>query len=75
MFSFWSFVDGKTIHNQFKAANEIPAITRKPKKMSKALLERGFKFVGPTICYAIMQSAGLVNDHIVTCFRHSELSK
>ncbi len=72
---FWSFVDGKTIHNQFKAANEIPAITPEAEKMSKALLERGFKFVGPTICYAIMQSAGLVNDHIVTCFRHSELSK
>jgi len=72
---FWSFVDGKTIQNQFKTTAEIPAVTPEAEKMSKALVERGFKFVGPTICYAIMQSAGLVNDHLVTCFRHAELSK
>jgi DNA-3-methyladenine glycosylase I len=69
------FVDGKTIQNQFKTTAEIPAVTPEAEKMSKALVERGFKFVGPTICYAIMQSAGLVNDHLVTCFRHAELSK
>jgi DNA-3-methyladenine glycosylase I len=72
---FWSFVDGKTIQNRFTASNQIPAVTPEAEKMSKALLQHGFTFVGPTICYAIMQSAGLVNDHIVGCFRHTELSK
>ncbi|HEX7555635.1 MAG TPA: DNA-3-methyladenine glycosylase I [Leptolinea sp.] len=72
---FWSFVNGKTIHNRFKTGSEIPAVTPEAEKMSKALIQRGFKFVGPTICYAIMQSAGLVNDHLITCYRHSELSK
>jgi DNA-3-methyladenine glycosylase I len=70
---FWSFVNGKTIHNNFSTIQEIPAITPEAEKMSKALIQRGFKFVGPTICYAIMQSAGLVNDHTVNCFRYSEL--
>jgi DNA-3-methyladenine glycosylase I len=72
---FWSFVEGKTIHNTFKTIQEIPAVTPEAEKMSKALIQRGFKFVGPTICYAIMQSAGLVNDHTVNCFRYSELLK
>jgi DNA-3-methyladenine glycosylase I len=72
---FWSFVDGKTIHNHFMTGAEIPAVTPEAEKMSKALVQRGFKFVGPTICYAIMQSAGLVNDHLVSCFRYSELLK
>lgn len=72
---FWSFVDGRTIQNHFTISAEIPAVTPEAEKMSKALVERGFKFVGPTICYAVMQSAGLVNDHLVSCFRHSELSK
>lgn len=72
---FWSFVNGKTIQNSYKELQEIPAITPEAEKMSKALVQRGFKFVGPTICYAIMQSAGLVNDHTVNCFRHSELLK
>lgn len=72
---FWSFVNGKTIQNRFQTSAEIPAVTPEAQAMSKALLARGFTFVGPTICYAIMQSAGLVNDHVVSCFRHSELSK
>jgi DNA-3-methyladenine glycosylase I len=72
---FWSFVNGKTIHNGFKTIQEIPAVTPEAEKMSKALIQRGFKFVGPTICYAIMQSAGLVNDHTINCFRYSELLK
>jgi DNA-3-methyladenine glycosylase I len=72
---FWSFVNGKTIHNSFTSIQEIPAVTLEAEKMSKALIQRGFKFVGPTICYAIMQSAGLVNDHTVNCFRYSELLK
>lgn len=72
---FWSFVGGKTIQNHFTTGAEIPAVTPEAEAMSKALIQRGFKFVGPTICYAIMQSAGLVNDHLVSCFRHAELSK
>lgn len=72
---FWSFVGGKTIQNHFVTGDEIPAVTPEAEAMSKALVQRGFKFVGPTICYAIMQSAGLVNDHLVSCFRHAELSK
>lgn len=72
---FWSFVDGKTVQNHFIESSEIPAITPQAEAMSKALLARGFTFVGPTICYAIMQSAGLVNDHVVGCFRHAELLK
>jgi len=72
---FWSFVNGKTIHNNFAAIQEIPAVTPEAEKMSKALIQRGFKFVGPTICYAIMQSAGLVNDHTINCFRYAELMK
>lgn len=72
---FWSFVGGKTIQNRFQESSEIPAVTPEAEEMSKALIKRGFNFVGPTICYAIMQSAGLVNDHIVSCFRHAELSK
>lgn len=72
---FWSFVDGRTIQNRFTEGSQIPAVTPEAEKMSKTLIARGFKFVGPTICYAIMQSAGLVNDHLVSCFRHAELSK
>ena len=70
----WSFVGGRTIHNEWKSLEEIPAQTRESQQMSKELKSRGFKFVGPTICYAVMQSAGLVNDHLVDCFRYQELS-
>lgn len=69
----WSFVDGKTIHNQWQSWSEIPAQTEVSVKMSKDLLKRGFKFVGPTICYAMMQATGMVNDHTVDCFRHREI--
>ena len=70
----WGFVDHKTKVNKFKRWSEIPATSKESEAMSRDLKERGFTFVGPTICYAFMQSAGMVNDHIVTCFRHSEIN-
>ncbi len=66
----WGFVGGKPIQNTWASLKEIPAKTVEAEKMSKDLLKRGFKFVGPTICYAHMQATGMVNDHIVDCFRH-----
>ena len=66
----WSFVDGKTRQNHFSTLTDIPAQTDESRAMSKALRAYGFGFVGPTICYAFMQSAGLVNDHVTTCFRY-----
>jgi DNA-3-methyladenine glycosylase I len=66
----WSFVDAKPIINSWKTLQEIPAETVESQNMSKALKQRGFKFVGPTICYAYMQSVGMVNDHEVSCFRY-----
>ncbi len=69
----WSFVKGRTVHNRWRTLKEVPAETKESRMMSKELKERGFKFVGPTICYAVMQSAGLVNDHLVDCFRYREL--
>jgi DNA-3-methyladenine glycosylase I len=68
----WSFVDGKTIHNHWKAMTDIPANTTESDAMSKDLKKRGFKFVGSTICYAFMQAVGMVNDHTVDCFRHRQ---
>lgn len=68
----WSFVGGRAIQNMFQGLSEIPAETPESKAMSKDLKARGFRFVGPTICYAFMQAAGLVNDHQVTCYRYSE---
>ena len=65
----WSFVDGKTIINHFKDKSEVPVSTEISDKMSKALKKRGFTFVGTTICYAFMQSMGLVNDHFEDCFK------
>jgi len=70
----WSFVDGRTIDHKIKAMDDIPSTSSESEAMSKALRKRGFGFVGPTICYAFMQSAGLVNDHMVSCFRYAELS-
>jgi DNA-3-methyladenine glycosylase I len=70
----WSFVEGEPIQNRWTALGEIPAETEASRAMSKDLRARGFRFVGPTICYAFMQSAGLVNDHLVGCFRHAELA-
>lgn len=69
----WSFVAGEPIYNSWQNIAEVPAKTEISEKMSKDLKKRGFKFVGPTICYAFMQSMGLVNDHIVSCFRHEEV--
>jgi len=66
----WRFTDHKTIKNKFKSIKELPAKTEESDEMSKDLKNRGFKFVGPTICYAFMQAAGMVNDHTVDCFRH-----
>ena len=69
----WSFVDGQTTQNAWRSMAEVPAETDASRALSRELKRMGFSFVGPTIVYAFMQSAGLVNDHIVTCFRHAEL--
>ena len=69
----WQFVGEKPIFNKFKKLTEIPAKTKESDEMSKDLAKRGFKFAGSTICYAFMQAAGLVNDHLTTCFRYKEL--
>jgi DNA-3-methyladenine glycosylase I len=66
----WSFVDGKPIRNAWRTRAEVPASTPVSDRMSKALKKRGFRFVGTTICYAFMQATGMVNDHLVECFRH-----
>lgn len=69
----WDFTDGKTIQNQWKSMDEIPASTTLSDQISKSLKSEGFTFVGSTICYSILQAAGIVNDHIVSCFRHRHL--
>ncbi|WP_415713618.1 DNA-3-methyladenine glycosylase I [Maridesulfovibrio sp.] len=69
----WQFTDGKAIQNRWKSLEEVPAKTAEAEAMSKDLKKRGFNFVGPTICYAYMQATGMVNDHLVSCFRHREL--
>ena len=71
----WQFVGGKPIQNRWKEHKELPAKTLESDAMSKDLLKRGFKFVGSTICYAFMQAVGMVNDHLVTCFRHEEVKR
>ena len=68
----WQFVNGAPIRNRWKSLKQIPATSPESDAMSKALKKRGFKFVGSTICYAFMQSAGLVNDHLIHCFRYSQ---
>ena len=70
----WGFVDGKPVHNGWKTMNEIPASTSLSDQISKDMKTRGFKFCGTTITYAFMQAAGLVNDHVVDCFRYKELT-
>jgi DNA-3-methyladenine glycosylase I len=70
----WSFVDGHALQNQFTRTGELPAETPASAAMSKDLKHRGFRFVGPTTCYAFMQATGLVNDHTVDCFRHAEVA-
>jgi len=69
----WQFVEGRSMVNSWKSEDLIPAKTVESEKMSRDMRSKGFKFVGPTICYAFMQATGLVNDHITTCFRYSEL--
>lgn len=69
----WAFVDGRPIRNAWADLGQVPAQTPRSEAMSKDLKKRGFKFVGPTICYAFMQSAGLVNDHLVDCFRYHQV--
>lgn len=66
----WAFVDGEPILNSWKKMAEVPAETPISKAMSKELKRQGFRFVGPTTCYAFMQSAGMVNDHLTSCFRY-----
>ena len=66
----WSFVNGKTIVNQWQTWKDVPAQSPESLAMSKELRRRGFRFVGPTICYAFMQAMGLVDDHLTNCFRH-----
>jgi DNA-3-methyladenine glycosylase I len=69
----WQFVGGKPLVNAWQTLDEIPAQTSEAVQMSKDLVRRGFRFVGPTICYAHMQATGMVNDHLVDCFRYQEL--
>ena len=69
----WSFVGGTPVDNRRTAGDEAPATSPESEAMSKEMRRRGFKFVGPTICYAFMQAAGLVNDHLITCFRYWEI--
>lgn len=70
----WSFTGGKTLQNNRQDLAGLPAETTESQAMSRALKQRGFKFCGPTICYAFMQAVGMVNDHVTTCFRHDELA-
>ena len=71
----WRFVDGKPVQNRFKSMKELPANTPVSDTMSKELKKRGFRFVGSTICYALMQSIGMVNDHTIDCHRFKELNR
>lgn len=69
----WQFTNHRTINHNFKKMSEIPSTSAESEAMSKDLKKRGFKFVGPSICYAFMQGVGMVNDHTTDCFRHAEL--
>ena len=69
----WSFVNYKTKKNRFKQWSDIPAMTPESETMSSDMKKRGFTFVGPTVCYAFMQTVGMVNDHLISCFRRKEL--
>jgi DNA-3-methyladenine glycosylase I len=71
----WQFVGNRPTQNVWRSSSQVPAETPESRAMSKDLRSRGFNFVGPTICYAFMQAVGMVNDHLVKCFRHAELSK
>jgi DNA-3-methyladenine glycosylase I len=69
----WQFVDGETRHNAWQTLAEMPATTPVSDQLCKDLKKRGFKFIGPTVCYSHMQAAGLINDHLLHCFRYHEL--
>ena len=71
----WRFVDGRPKQNRWKAHKQMPAKTAESDALSKDLRKRGFRFVGSTICYALMQATGMVNDHLVSCYRYAELSR
>ncbi len=71
----WRYVDGVPVQNAFRSIKDMPAQTPLAQRISKDLKKAGFKFVGPTIVYAFMQSAGMVNDHVATCFRHAEVAR
>ena len=71
----WQFTDGRTIKNAHRSLDDLPAQSPESKAMSKDLRARGFKFVGPTICYAFMQAVGMANDHLVDCFRYREVAR
>ncbi len=71
----WAFVDGKPTVNAWRSLDEIPSETAESRAMSKEMKRRGFRFVGPTVCYAFMQACGLVNDHVVSCFRYREVAQ
>ena len=70
----WKYVNGKPLDHALKSMTEMPAQTEESRTMSKDLKKRGFKFVGPTICYAFMQSVGMVNDHLISCFRYRQVN-
>lgn len=71
----WQFVGGEPIQNNWAKLSQVPVSTLESEAMSRALKKRGFNFVGPTICYAFMQATGMVNDHLLTCFRHRECAQ
>ena len=71
----WEFVDGRPKVNRFRSVRQVPAETAVSRAMSKELAQRGFKFCGPTIVYAFMQAVGMVNDHLVSCYRHAAVQK
>lgn len=71
----WQFVNGEPIQNTWRNQADVPAETEISHRMSAALKKKGFRFVGPTICYAFMQAVGMVNDHVIDCYRHAELSR
>lgn len=71
----WSMVEGAPVQNRFESLSELPAHTPVSKNMSRQLKKLGFRFVGPTVCYSLMQAVGMVNDHVVSCFRHQEVGR
>ena len=71
----WNFLDGEPKQNRFRSVSQVPAETKLSRQISADLVRRGFKFVGPTIVYAFMQATGMVNDHLVTCYRHAECAR